>query len=387
MENTPLKAKLKLNPPDGNVLEGLPEYRSFVTIREFAKYVGQRTKTVRAQIRKGQIKTEPHPTRNEKVIPFREIRRILMVDVGAPIPYDGRKYPHQFFLFFLLACVGKDFDTVRADLMRYKLMVPPEHELKGMLDSLMITAPRVVRNRIGKNRDHTRSRDFREWMGYLQFNELYEDLYGYVPHAVMGNLRLRFMIEIMGTANFTTGEAALAILRVDDTKIEATVIQNYVMMFHYIRGMSNNDWSTFLHDVADYDSLESVVRGRCVDHKVNVYKEMGLDGQIRFKDIYRDTLIKTKWAYDRMLESEDFADLNMSVTQIRGMKMVADILRQDAQSENDRRQPSVYPNVGGAEEGAVGGAEDKSAEDNDLTFEELHPESDAGASDGAKETA
>ena len=82
---------------------GLPEYRSFLTIGEFCKHIRVKPEVLKKYIKRGQVKAIEHPLHKRRlVIPIAEVRRILMAEVGASIPYKGRQYPHQFYIFFLL---------------------------------------------------------------------------------------------------------------------------------------------------------------------------------------------------------------------------------------------------------------------------------------------
>ena len=322
-------------PKDEVEIKGLPPFRSFVTPTEFAEYVGETRQHILKRIRRGQIRTEPHPTRPQrKVIPIGEVKRILLTNTGPTIPYRGREYPHQFYLFFLLASLGCDYQAVEYDLKRLELIVPPRAELESMYHAIYLTAPPMVQRRMRFGRDHALCRDFGSWIKWLEFDELYEDLYGYVPYAIMGNSDLRFMIEIMSTANFKPYESANCLERARDIKIDPKVIRNYVMIFHYIRHLRYEDWEAYLDDIGSEDTTErAIIRGNCVDSKINVYKELKLKGDMKEADILEDAFLKSKWAYDKLLERDDIEYLTASVTQLRGMKLAHEMRRQNAQDQ------------------------------------------------------
>lgn len=369
-----IQAKYKVVLPVDNT-KGLPDYRPFVTVTEFCKYVKIKPETLKKHIKKGQIKAIKHPLKpNVSVIPIAEVRRILMADVGAPIPYRGRQYPHQFYIFFLLACLGDAFKAVKEDLERYELLVPPDAELREMHESLFLTAPPIVRRKAKVKRDHTLSDDFDGWLAWLDYTDLYEDIYGYVPQAIMFDNRIRFMIEVMGAANFKPYEASDAIKRVADIAIDPAVISNYIKLFHYIRPLSNEDWEGYVSDIARVDDHQAVLRNNCVDNKLSVYRYLSLDSDFVFADLYRDRMLKVMWAHDKLLESEDREDLTASVAQIRAMKIMSDLMQEDAVTAQQESKEMAFRRAmatGEAQGLNPANIPEASAEDTDPTFEEL----------------
>jgi len=369
-----IQAKHKLVVPADNT-KGLPDYRPFVTMGEFCKYVKIKPETLKSNIKKGQIKAIKHPLNPQRyVIPIAEVRRILMADVGAPIPYRGRQYPHQFYIFFLLACLGASLKAVKEDLERYELLIPPDSELREMYESLFLTAPPIVRRKAKAKRDHTLSDDFDGWLAWLDYTDLYEDIYGYVPQAIMFDSRIRFMIEIMGAANFKPYEASDAIKRTSDLAIDPAVISNYIKLFHYIRPLSNEDWEGYVSDIARVDDHQAVLRNNCVDNKLSVYRYLSLDSDFVFADLYRDRMLKVMWAHDKLLESEEREDLTASVAQIRAMKIMSDLMQEDAVSSQYESKEIAYRRAmasGEAQGLNPANIPEASAEDTDPTFEEL----------------
>ncbi len=376
MDSESIKASRIIRVPKGEEeVKGLPPFRAFITPTEFAEYVGESRQHILKRIRRGQIRTEPHPTRpKRKVIPVGELKRILLTNTGPMIPYRGREYPHQFYLFFLFASLGKDYVAVKNDLRRLDLIVPRQDELEAMYHAIYLTAPPRVQRRMRLGKDHALCRDFAAWIKWLEFDELYEDLYGYVPYAIMGNTDLRFMIEIMSTANFKPYESANCIEQARDVKVDPTVIRNYVMIFHYIRHLRYEDWEAYLDDIGGMHTTEkAMIRGNCVDSKINVYKELMLKGDMEEADILEDAFLKAKWAYDKLLERDDIEYLTASVTQIRGMKLAHDMRRQAAQDQtaaSDLMQKRRQLATG---ETSVNPANipEASAEDNDPVLEDI----------------
>jgi len=379
MGNGHITAKQILRVPKEGEVVGIPPSRNFVTPTEFAEHVGESRENIAKKMKRGQIRTEPHPTRpRRKVIPVGELKRILLTNTGPMIPYRGREYPHQFYLFFLFASLGQNYDAVKDDLDRLDLIVPPQHELEEMYHAIYQTAPPMVQRRMRLSKDHALCRDFDDWIKWLEFSELYEDLYGYVPYAIMGDTGLRFMIEIMSTANFKPYEAANAIEEARDLRIDPSVIRNYVLIFHYIRHLRNEDWELYLDNIgAKTTTSKAMVRGNCVDSKLNVYKELMLKGKLSKMDELDDAWYKSKWAYNKLLERDDIEYLSASVNQLRGMKLADDMIRAHEESKK-KKEDEAQANIEERRKLATGESkvnianmEERSAEDDDKLLEEI----------------
>lgn len=365
--------EIKSSPGEDPVIfDGLPDSRSFVTLTEFTEILGITRNVAKEYIRAGKIKAMQHPfNKLEKVIPIAEIRRAFMTSSEMIIPYPGRMYPHQFYIYFSMTNHGYDLDAVIDDLIEKDLIVPEEDELEAMHEAVFSTAPDIVKKRARKGWNYIYLESFEQWITRLGFSDIFDDIIGYVPAGVMQHNRIRYIIEIMSSAEFLTYEISDVIKQLTDIAVDQQIISNYLLMFFYIKQMLDSDWSKYLHDVGLYDTFEAKTRRECCDNKVAVLAHFNLHLQVNPVEEYWNSIWKAKYIFDQWAMSDDFEKQKAMSGQIRNIVMMDGLIRKHAQdtSENAaeiRRKRQL----------ASGGVNpvnipEKSMEDNDPTFEDL----------------
>lgn len=230
-------------------IAGIPEKCQFLRVTEFAKLVSLTPKTVYKYIKLGKIKANPDPFNPDRnVIPISELKRAYATKSDAIVPYDGRQYPHMFYIFFLACSFGKDMKTIKRELENARLMIPPDSELKEITKAVFETAPDAVKKLYKRKKPHYLIPEFDEWVFRLRFEEIYEDIVGYVPAVVMQNRRIRFIIELMSSANFLAVEIADTIKMLTDLHVTPDVVANYCLMYYYVRQMQTDESSMVFDD-------------------------------------------------------------------------------------------------------------------------------------------
>lgn len=351
---------------------GLPEKRSFLKIKEFAEYIGTSVEMVRFHIKRGKIKTHPDPlVPNRKVIPISELRRAFATTSNAIVPYFGRQYPHMFYIFFLACSFGKDLRTIKKELKNAELMVPPNEELKKITEAVFETAPDEVKKLYRRKKQHFMVPEFDKWIEDLKFQEIYEDAVGYVPAMIMQNRRIRFLIELMSSADFIAAEISDSISMLTDLHVEPGVISNYCLMYYYVRQMPTEDWIQYLNDLGRVDQYGAALRNECIDNKIAVIRNLKIRVEIDRVEECNDAFIKAKYMFNRMAESNNHQKHIDSAVQLRSMSVMDNVIRANLR---DTRDQVASKREAREQAGGMVNAKEKEAEDNDPLLEDIIPD-------------
>lgn len=354
-------------------ITGIPDKCQFLRVTEFAKLVSLTPKTVYKHIKLGKIKAHPDPFNpNRNVIPISELKRAYSTKSDAIVPYEGRQYPHMFYIFFLACSFGKDMKTIKNELENARLMVPPDDELKEITKAVFETAPDEVKTLYRRKKPHYLVPEFEEWVFRLRFENIYEDIVGYVPAIVMQNRRIRFIIELMSSANFIAVEIADTINMLTDLHIAPDVISHYCLMYYYVRQMQTDDWLLYLNDLGRKDEYGAALRNDCIDNKIAVIRNLKIRVEVDRVDEFNDAFRKAKFMYDDMAESNEHQKRMDSAIQMRSMS-VADAavranLKSDLEAKDAHRQIHSDSTAGGRN------SVEKEAEDNDKNLEDIIPQ-------------
>ena len=151
---------------DGPPAIEAPKEPNFVTLTQFAERANMNISTVRNYVRDGRIESKQHPFFDHpyRVIPTRVLHRAQMTRMGLHVPYHGREYPYQFYIYYCLASYGNRRDLLTEDLDLYGFVVPREKELQAMEEAIFTTAPKRVGQRRKAGVRYNTLVVFEEWM-------------------------------------------------------------------------------------------------------------------------------------------------------------------------------------------------------------------------------
>ena len=309
-------------------------------MRQFSARANMNYETVRNYVRNGRIESKQHPylTHPIRVIPIRVLHRAQMTRMGLHVPYHGREYPYQFYIYYCLASYGNQRELLTEDLLQYGLNAPRERELVQMEEAIFTTAPKRVRRRRDAGVRYNTLVEFEDWMKDLGFQELYEDPIGFLPPALLNSKRVRFLMEIMASAGMQPHVVSEKIFEITDMHVEPRVIKNYLMMFFYIRAMEEDDWLDFLADVRQFNPNESKIRADCCDSKVELYRYLGLTGDLSFQREVEKCFWMATALYQSWASSDDFVKQAASPAHARVMMQVMTGMQKLIEADEERSQ-------------------------------------------------
>lgn len=364
----------------------LPKEPDWVTPKQFADRANVHIITVRRYISNGSIETIPHPLiKGWRVIPIRILHRALMTKMGLHVPYKGREYPYQFYLYYCLASYGARRDLLTNDLDRYGLKTPRDRELKAMEEAIFTTASKEVKQRHGLGFRYNTLVEFEDWMESLGFAELYEDPIGFIPPAILNSTRGRFLMEIMASSGIKPQIISEKLFAITDMNIEARVIKNYLMMFFYIRTMEEDHWLEYLSDIRGVNPREAKIRSACCDSRVELYKYLGLTGDLDFrteieKCFWASTALYQKCATSDDVQLEAASGMHARVMQqhLNSMIKLKEVELDEATEAKKRRNVAA---TGGMNPVNIPEASDK---DDDPVWEEMVERGEVESDDDGK---
>ncbi len=357
---------------DGGPAVEHPKEPNFVTLKQFAERANMNISTVRNYVRNGRIESKQHPHFDHpyRVIPTRVLHRAQMTRIGLHVPYHGREYPHQFYLYYCLASYGNRRDLLTDDLKLYGFEVPRELELVAMEEAIFTTAPKLIRRRRDAGVRYNTLVEFEDWMEHLGFQELYEDPIGFLPPGLLNSKRIRFLLEIMASAGMKPHVMSENIFNITDMHVEPRVIRNYLMMFFYIRAMEEVDWLDYLADVRGANPQEAKIRADCCDSKVELYKYLGLTGDLSFREEVEKCFWMATALYQDWASSNDFIKQAASPTHARVMMQVLHGMNQLMEKEEERSKKLEDRRKASGAGDLKDNTKEKSEEDNDPIFRE-----------------
>jgi len=276
----------------------------WLTIVDAAEYFGIGKELLNQWVLDGKVKSIQHPVHKARLaIPFTEVQRILGVGTEIIVPYTGRCYPYQTFLFYLAVNYGRKIKLWKQHLVDLKFPAPPDDELRAIAESTMRTAPGPVRVRMKRLKPFRGAEGYEEWVDRLGLTEAQEDLFEFVPMNIVANPRVRWIVEICGSAGMKPMDVCEAVRRVADILIEPTMIKNYLWMFHYIRQMSAKDWDQYVEEERKRNDWKGMVREECVDNPLGIYKHLKIKSGIDAGDQLEDMVWTLKHTFDRHIDS------------------------------------------------------------------------------------
>jgi hypothetical protein len=365
-------------PKDGGGAEvKLPDDRPWVGIPEFAKHTRIDEETVRRYIAQGRIATKRHPViTNRKVIPIRELNRTMMNPGGLMIPYHGMTYPHQFYIFYCLASYGSNRQALRADLINYGLIVPPEDQLAAMEKAVFMVAPKFIQSRHKNGFRYNTTIEFEQWMADLGFEEIYEDPLGFVPAAILNSDRVRFVMELLASAGFMPFEISEKVLEMSDILIETRVIANYLLMFFFHRQMEDGDWQEYITAIQRVSPDEARVRWNCADNKPEVLSVLGVEADFDIGAELKKCFMNSMALFKTLVRSPEFDKQQASIGQTRAMSAMIAMMTKLDEIETEKAAARKKPVADATNSGPEKAAIEVSAKDTDKVFSEVVQQED-----------
>lgn len=340
--------------------------------------------TVRNYVRNGRIESKQHPHFDHpyRVIPTRVLHRAQMTRMGLHVPYHGREYPYQFYLYYCLASYGNRRDLLTDDLKLYGFAVPREQELVAMEEAIFTTAPKRIRRRRDAGVRYNTLVEFEDWMASLGFQELYEDPIGFLPPGLLNSTRIRFLLEIMASAGMKPSAMSENVFNITDMHVEPRVVRNYLLMFFYIRAMEEVDWLDYLADVRRVSPQEAKIRDDCCDSKVELYKYLGLTGNLSFSEEIEKCFWLATALYQDWAGSNDFIKQAASPSHARVMMQVMHGMNQLKEKEDERSKKLEDRRKASGAGDLKDNTKEKSEPDNDPVFREEVENGNINSGDG-----
>lgn len=190
--------------------------------------------------------------------------------------YGGPRYPHERYIFYLLAHHNDDRQSLAKDIQRRQLTVPPEDVLSEMQAALLMTSGRRIREHRKRYGHYKGLWQYPVWLRDLGFEEIHNNPEQFVPLDFFNHTQARFITELMLSANFNEYQILCVVSDRTGYTLEVPQIRKFRDHCYYLDVLSDRDWHSYLDQIASSDANEAGIRNACRGDQSTVREVLGL---------------------------------------------------------------------------------------------------------------